>query len=458
MSTEIGLARKHKVFVVKETTPGTLVFPADTDLVLPAGNATINQNPEFTDSEELRDTLDIIDQFPNARPAGNWSIPMYFRPHATLGQQPQGGPVFESLQGSVGASTFTIAANVLVGATSIPFTTLAGDRLPGKGVVTIETEDIYYSSVVMSSATAGTLTVGASGRGYNGTTAAAHDGSITPITGCALKSVFYKQETTSPSFSMWTKTDHLIQGLSGCTASELKIDLTNEGAVMFTFTGQGMEMVWAGTSAAAAGTTGTTLVVDDASHHSIGARIYNVTTGADNSDAGYEITDINYDTDTLTLGTAITASINDVIAGFLPTGIAKDDPIESKDTVITIDGSAAKIRTSTYTISAPKNYLTDEVGTEYPEEYVEDVRKVTADFNLYCKPATIKYIRDGYEANEFVFNATLGDTPGSIVEIYNKRCRTTAPEIGCVGPTMTLTMSMSALGTDGEDSCDIVIR
>jgi hypothetical protein len=458
MSTEIGLARKHKVFVVKETTTGTLKFPADGDLILPAGNAKINQNPEFKDSDELRDTLDIIDQFPNARPAGSWSIPMYFRPSATAGLQPQGGPLFESLQGKVGASTFTIAASVLVGATSIPFTTLAGDRLPGKGVVTIQTEDIYYSSVVMSTETAGTFTVGISGRGYNGTTAAAHDGSVTPITGCALKSVFYKQDTTSPSFSMWTKTDHLVQGLSGCTASELKIDLNNEGAVMFSFSGQGMEMVWAGTSTAAGATTSTTLIVVDAGLYSVGARIYNATTGVDNSGDGYVITAINYGTDALTLDDAIVASLNDVIAGFLPDGTAKADPIESKDTTIYIDGSPAKIRTSTLTISAPKNYLTDEVGTQYPEEYVEDVRKVTADFNLYCKPATVKYIRDGYEANEFIFNATLGDTVGSILEIYNARCRTTAPEIGEDGPTMTLSMTMTALGTNGEDSCDLIVR
>jgi hypothetical protein len=257
---------------------------------------------------------------------------------------------------------------------------------------------------------------------------------------------------------MWTKTDHLVQGLSGCTASEMKLELNNEGAAMLTFSGQGMEMVWAGTSEAAAATTSTALIVDDASLYSPGARIYNVTTGADNSGDGYVIMSIDYGTDTLTLDDAIVATTNDVIAGYLPIGTAKADPIESKDTVITIDGAVAKIRTSTYTVSAPKNYLVDEIGTAYPEEYVEDVRKVTADFNLYCKPATVKYIRDGYEANEFVFNATLGDTEGSIMEIYNARCRTTAPEIGVDGPTMTLSMTMTALGTNGEDSCDIVFR
>jgi hypothetical protein len=458
MSTEIGLSRKQKVFVKKETTIGTRVFPVDGDLILPAGNAVMNQNPEFTDSEELRDTLDIVDQFPNARPAGTWSIPMYFRPDATLGNQPQGGPLFESLQGDIGASTFTIETSVASDATSIAFTTLAGDRLPNKGVVTIESEDIYYSAVTMSSSTAGTLTVGTGGRGYNSTTAAAHDGSVTPIAGNALKSVFYIQKTTSPSFSLWIKTDHLVQGMSGCTASECSIELNNEGAVMFNFSGEGMEMVWAGTSAAASTSATTTVVVDDAKLYSAGAYIQNVTTSDTNTGAGYLISSINYGTNTLTVNASMSVSENDVIAGFLPTGTAKETPIESKDTSIYFDGVEAKFRTSTYTVSAPKNYLTDEVGTQYPEEYVEDVRSVSADFNLYCKPATVKYIYDGYEANEFALNITLGDTEGSILEIYNPRCRTSAPEIGNDGPTMTLSMTMTALGTTGEDSLEFIVR
>lgn len=459
MSVTIGNARVKKVFATKETTSGTLVFPAAGDFIYAHAGSTMNQTPEWTDSEELRDTLDIVDQFPNARPAGTWSIPMYFRPDATLGNEPQGGIFFESLQGDVGASTFTIETSVAIDATSIAFTTLAGDRLPQKGVITIESEDIYYTSVTMATTTTGTFTVPATGgRGYNGTTAAAHDGSGTPITGNSLKSVFYIQKTSSPSFSLWLQSDHLIQGMAGCTASECSIELNNEGATTFNFSGEGMAMVWAGTSAAASATSTTSLVVDDAKLYSVGARIQNYTTSDTNSGSGYEITAVNYTTNTLTLGTAITASEDDVIKGYLPTETTKAAPLRSKDTAITIDESEAKFRTSTLTVSAPKNYLLDEVGTEYPEEYVEDVRSITADFNLYCKPATVRYIYDGYEGNEFKMNITLGTTVGDILEIYLLRCRTSAPEIGDDGPVMTLSMNMTALGTSGEDSLEFIVR
>lgn len=458
MSTEIGLSRKHKVFVVKESTTGTLKFPASTDLVLPAGNATINQNPEFVDSEELIDSLDIIDQFPNARPAGDWSIPMYLRTDKTFGEQPQGGILFESLQGKIGEATFSVNTKVLVAAEVVPFTTLTGDRLPSKGVIKLESELIYYEEIEYEALTPTSGTFKKCKRGYNGTTAVEHDGSSSAITG-NLESVFYKQDTTSPSFSMWMKTDFLVQGLSGCTASELTMELNNEGAVKFEFSGQGMEMVWAGVSEADGVNTSTSFKVKDAKQFSPGARVWNETSKNNNSGDGFTIKSIDYDTQTITLDTdTMAVADKDVIAGYLPDGTKKQDPILSKDTGIKIDAQTAKLRTSNYTISAPKNYLIDEIGTEYPEEYVEDVRSITADFNIYAKKESIKYIYDGYNANEFSFNVTLGKNPGSIVEILNPRCRTTAPESGSDGPTMTLSMNMTALGTEGEDSCDIVIR
>ena len=63
MSTEIGISRKQTAFVKKETTVGTLIWPLAGDQVLPAGDAVINQSPDFVDSEEKIDSLDILDQF-----------------------------------------------------------------------------------------------------------------------------------------------------------------------------------------------------------------------------------------------------------------------------------------------------------------------------------------------------------------------------------------------------------
>ena len=81
---EIGISRSQVVFAVQESVRGTLVFPTAIDFIRPAGLAIINQVPEFSPSEELRNTLDILDEFQNSIPPGEWSLNMYCRPAAAI--------------------------------------------------------------------------------------------------------------------------------------------------------------------------------------------------------------------------------------------------------------------------------------------------------------------------------------------------------------------------------------
>ncbi len=97
---KIILAREHKIFVVPETTKGTLVFPANTNLVVPAGYGNIGQVPTYSDSEEIVDSRSLLAQFRDALPAGDWSLPMYLRPSGSAGVAPQGGALFKALFGA----------------------------------------------------------------------------------------------------------------------------------------------------------------------------------------------------------------------------------------------------------------------------------------------------------------------------------------------------------------------
>jgi hypothetical protein len=76
----------------------------------------------------------------------------------------------------------------LINATTIPFTTLdrpgvssGVGQVPETGVIFVENEWIWYGGITYTNAdkTAGNLLY--CSRGYNGTTAAAHDGSVTNI-------------------------------------------------------------------------------------------------------------------------------------------------------------------------------------------------------------------------------------------------------------------------------------
>jgi hypothetical protein len=435
MTTEaIGISRSQVVFAKKETTRGTLVFPAAIDFIRPAGIALINQVPEFTPSEELRNTLDILDEFQNAIPPGEFSVNMYCRPAATIGGTPQGDALFQSWQGSLNPATAgSLSASATTTATTLTFDGLTGGEMPNRGVILLGTEYVRYTGITRASqtATAGTLT--GCVRGYFGSTATNYAANAN----MNLKSRFYKQAVTAPSFSLWIKTDHFLQGMSGCSVNNAVVGVNNEGAVMFTMTGQGMKMVFAGrgTMAAAATAGATLLTVNDADLYSVDARIQNITDSDTNGTSGYTITRVDTDNDQIAVSPAITLGweTSDVIEGYLPTA--------------TVIGT---------------QYITDEVGTTYPEGYVEDVRNISSDMNIYFRKSDAKYFNLGLNAYEvpiaivFGRTATAADYRG--MEVYLKRAKLKTPEIAGDGPTLTLSMGLTALGTVGEDSAELVFN
>lgn len=454
----VGLARKQRVFAKVEATIGTMVYPSGTlDAIRPVGNAVINQNPAFVDTEELQDTLDVLDQFQSATPAGSWSLSMYLRPSGLVAVAntalPQGSVLFQSLQGLKNAAT-TMTASAIASATisTVHIGAIAGGDVPEKGVVIIGTEKIHYTGITRASLDATVATLTGCVRGYGSTTATSHSAGTLSI--C---SIFYKQNTCSPTFSLWVETDHFVQGLSGCTIDNAVFDITNEGAVKVTMDGKGMKMVWAGTSAAAAAATKTALniTVDDAKLYKAGAYI-KVGTVATIS----KISAVNTTTNVLTLvaGIGHATATDDAIVGYLPPVTEIGDPIESKDTTVQINGVAAKLKAGSVSFATPHQYIEDEIGTDYPEDFLEDKRQITSTLNLYFKKADAKYFTDGFDGEEVPVLITFGDTAGSIVDIYMKRCKLTVPSVNFASPAVELSIPIKALGTVGEDSAEIIFR
>jgi len=256
---------------------------------------------------------------------------------------------------------------------------------------------------------------------------------------------------------LWVETDHFVQGLSGCTVDNATFDVSNEGAVKLTMDGKGMNMVYAGTSAAATNSTKgqITITVDDAKLFKAGAYIKSGTVATIS-----KIASVNTTTNVLTLVAAIghATATDDTIAGYLPPGTDIGDPIESKDTTVKINGVAAKIKTGSLSFATPHQYLEDEIGTDYPEDFLEDRRQITSTLSLYFKKPDAKYFTDGYNGEEVPVQLTFGDTAGSIVDVYMKRCKLTVPTVNFASPAVELSIPIKALGTVGEDSAEIVLR
>ena len=63
LENNVAIARKQKVFLVEETTKGTLAWPGSDNSLVIAGIATMNQQPDYVDSEEMRDSRGLRDRF-----------------------------------------------------------------------------------------------------------------------------------------------------------------------------------------------------------------------------------------------------------------------------------------------------------------------------------------------------------------------------------------------------------
>ena len=113
MSTNtVARALDQNCFACLEVTKGTAVYPtAAAERVVTAGVAELNQQATFTDSEEINNTLDLLERFQDQLGAGTFTAPMYIRPSGTAGTAPMGGVLLQSLMG----------LETIVGGTSVTY-------------------------------------------------------------------------------------------------------------------------------------------------------------------------------------------------------------------------------------------------------------------------------------------------------------------------------------------------
>lgn len=111
-TNKIAIMEGQEIFVVAETTAGTLVFPSASDMVVATGDGSLNQTPSFTDSDEIADTRSVLDSFQDVTPAGNFSIPTYVRPSGSAGSVPSAAALLEACFGT----------ETIVGSTSVTYT------------------------------------------------------------------------------------------------------------------------------------------------------------------------------------------------------------------------------------------------------------------------------------------------------------------------------------------------
>ena len=453
---DIGKGNVQRVFVEIEDTPGVLQKPTESGLVLPAGACTMTQAPEWTDSEELSESLNVLNRFQSAFAPGEVELTMYFRPvvgSSNYAGAPQGHSLLYALMGvsqlrdTVGG---TLKEGISSSASSLAVSGMtAGAVIPPIGSLKTGSERIKYTShstSVVSSATVHTF--GGLSRGYFGTTAAAHDASAEITLGARV----YAQDVCRPTVSVWIEYDNgLVLFMEGCTVTECTIPLEQEGGQKVTFTLQGRRMGWCGRGAVAS-VSGAVVTLADAAPFAAGAYVQNLTAEDDNSGAGYAVTAVDDAAKTITLASAPSNwSASDVVGAFLPDATPRGEPAAAKSARVYVDGALSGRRDGELTISTPTSFAA-EIGQEYPGDNADGKREISLSGSLYFRAAdAARYgILRKPSLGELPVMITLGDQPGGTLHVFLPRVQFDAPVMSTDGEFLTFDQGGTALGDPDE--------
>jgi hypothetical protein len=450
--SKIGKANVQRVFVEIEDVKGTLQKPTGTGFVLPARQATLTQTPTFTPSDELNASLNVTEQFQDAVEPADLSIPMILRLSKT--ERPQGDALFHALMGVEQAPSVATAA--LVGAlttseTSIVIDTVAGGEFPPVGVVTIGSEKILYMGMTEDTTIPGQWTLENCTRGYDGTTVASGEAEAA----VTLSSRVWMQDVCRPSVSVWIQSDHTVFFAEGVTVTAATAPLSNTGGQHIDFTLQGKRMGWCGTAEITSVASDViTLGGRGAYAFSEGGYIQNATKNDANSGQGYKITNVDRKAGKITVTPTPSGWVaQDVIKPWLPDGVERGEPVESRDARIYIADAAgipvAEERMSgNINIGTPTEF-TSPIGSEYPGDNADTTRDINIDAGMYFRSEDAEKIGLGYKGYEEAVTIILGETAGKKLAFHFPRVKFNTPEPSTDGAFMTLSQTGTALGKAG---------
>jgi len=451
----VGLAIEQVCLCCKETTKGTAVYPtAAAELVIGAGSVDINQQPGYSNSEEVANSLDVLDRFQDQVGAGTFKIPTYVRPSGTAGTAPMADVLYESLMG-VGTNVVGTSEAYSQATTKPSFTLWVK-----KGHTVFFGTGACVDSGAFNFTNKGACKIDFSGgfmqMGWAGTCSAASATANGTGTGYLVDD--------AENYAEGDTTIHVDTGEGSCLVGDT-VTFAGDATVYFVATGwtengdNDLVIASPGLTKAlldgvAMTITGNRLITAvDGQKFTAGGR---VRIAADNnSKAGYTISSVSGNV--LSMAEAVTCANAAVIAGYLDeTLTAGGSPLESKSTTITFDAVAINLKSLSLTISSPVVYQVDEITTSgYPEAYIEDTRNIEGSADLLFRENDMGLFYDGLNNVSVAAVITLGTAAGSICTIGLPQTELEVPNVTTSKPTISLTSKFTAIGSTGEDSATI---
>ena len=124
LENNVAIARKQKVFLAPEATKGQLAWPSTDNSLVISGIATMNQQPDYIDSDEIRETRGLRDRFRTRMKEGDFSFSVYARPNGA-GNDPMEALILKGALGNQSEQTFSPASDL----PSLSLFILEDDRL-----------------------------------------------------------------------------------------------------------------------------------------------------------------------------------------------------------------------------------------------------------------------------------------------------------------------------------------
>lgn len=276
---------------------------------------------------------------------------------------------------------------------------------------------------------------------------------VTPAT-----KVVYSFTKELPTLSIWYDAGHTVFRCRGATVSRAEFSMSADVPCQGTFSGQFMEMYWAGTDQLDGSITlgDTDIVVDDASKYTPGSIIV---IESEQIQVGPAATDVNTTTNTLsncTRGynstTAAAHADNTAVYPWIPDGTNVGSPVHGKRGIMTVDGSNVICINSTVSIENNINYLINERNGVFTAEAftVPQERRVTVRSSRYFRSSQTGLWTPAQQLTPQAIVVPGGDVAGSKFHFDIATAIQSSPNVAG-DPEKTLDMEMVAYAADGSE-------
>lgn len=271
-----------------------------------------------------------------------------------------------------------------------------------------------------------------------------------------------------PTFTIWFRQGHTVFCNVGCVVNSgdiaIKAGNDDDSIASITFSGFFMKQFRTGTDelSQAESPGATTLHVSNARKFMPGSVI--CVGSLNNLGSGYEVTDVDYDNNTLTISPQLedAASQGDVVKGYLPAPTEVGEPVHGRLGYVTFDEGSNPVNTPIIaaTIGFNNNIrmIEDEkADVDYPHDFIRTMeRELSLSIDCYFKKDVAARWYEVDAQLEKEIKVPAGDAAGKRLRFEFPRVQLDTPELGGT-EEVVMTMPKAVLASSSfEDEVKLV--